>query len=63
MKYFKVMIVSCCNPDYWYADKIGDVILVARDPIGSGWGYVAKNGASVFTGDVVPQSYKGNYRA
>lgn len=50
-KYFKVRIKSCRSPYYWYADKIGDIILV-RKTEWDGWGFEAKNGYSVFRHDV-----------
>lgn len=34
--YFKVRVLSCCNKDYWYTDKIGDVILV-KEPYDNSW--------------------------
>jgi len=27
-KYFKVEIIKCSNKDYWYADRIGNIVLV-----------------------------------
>jgi hypothetical protein len=38
MKWTKARIVSCCKPeDYWYADKIGDIVEV-RKWTESSWG-------------------------
>lgn len=49
--WFKVRVINCCNPDYWYADKIGDVIIVKKTEW-DGWGFEHKNGSSVFRHDV-----------
>ena len=51
--WFKVRIMKCADPSYWYADKIGDVIVVSRTAW-DGWGYEHKSGYSVFKGDVEP---------
>ena len=51
--FFKVKIIKCCNPHYWYADKIGDIILVKKTEW-DGWGFEHKSGSSVFRHDVQP---------
>ena len=51
--WFKVRVKSCCNPDYWYANIIGNIIIVWRTEW-DGWGYEHKSGTSVFKGDVEP---------
>lgn len=51
--WFKVRITSCASPDYWYADRIGDIIIVKRTDW-DGWGYEHKSGYSVFKHDVEP---------
>jgi len=48
----KAKIVKCTDPDYWYIDKVGGVILVkpSTDPNS---GFVeAKNGSSVWNHDL-----------
>ncbi len=49
--WFKVRIKSCANSDYWYTDKIGDVIVVKRTEWDEGY-YDHKSGYSVFKHDV-----------
>lgn len=51
-KYRKVKILKCCDPTFWYADKIGDVILVKEVTWPSA--YVEhKSGSSVLRSDTV----------
>ncbi len=53
--WFKVRIVSCCDKAaFWYADKIGDVIIVKQTDWhhAAGWGFEHKSGSSVFQRDV-----------
>ncbi len=49
--WFKVRITSCADPDFWYADKIGDVIIVKKTAW-DGWGFEHKSGSSVYRHDV-----------
>lgn len=49
--WFKVRIKSSWDDYTWYADKIGDVIIVKKTEW-NGWGYEHKSGLSVFSGDV-----------
>lgn len=51
MKYRKAKIIKCCDPTFWYADKIGDTILVKNVSWPSA--YVEhKSGSSVLESDL-----------
>jgi len=61
-KYIKARIINCAQPDFWYANKIGDVILVRSVD----WPSVymeAKNGASVLKWDLQPIVKEKNERS
>lgn len=49
--FFKVKVVSCCDSDFWYANKVGDHIFVKRTEW-DGWGFEHTSGFSVFRHDV-----------
>ncbi len=44
--WFKVRIIGCVDSFFWYADKIGDIIIVKRTEW-DGWGFEHKSGFSV----------------
>lgn len=50
-KWMKARIVKCSNKDFWYIDKIGDVIKVRITNYQSAY-YEAKTGESILQADV-----------
>lgn len=52
-KYFKARIIGCTQPDFWYADKIGEIIICKEVDWPSAY-MEAKNGASVLRWDLQP---------
>jgi len=50
-KYFKVEIIKCSNKDFWYVDKIGNIVLVCEVDWPSSY-FECKRGDSILKCDV-----------